>query len=197
MWWQYLLVFLGALLFDITPFPFAPAFTIMVFLQIVFKLDVWWVIVVGVAGSVLGRYILLLYAPLLSKKYLKDSKNEDIQYLGVKMNENKWKGILVVLAYSLLPLPTTPLFLGAGISKIKPIYIIPAFLIGKFTSDSIALHIGKYASENTQSILDNLLSWPSIASFSLGLVMIFGLFFINWRALIQTKKFELNFKILK
>ncbi len=197
MWWQYVLVFLGALLFDITPFPFAPAFTIMVFLQIVFKLNVWWVIVVGVAGSVLGRYILLLYAPLLSRKYLKDSKNEDIQYLGAKMNENKWKGVLVVLAYSLLPLPTTPLFLGAGISKIKPIYIIPAFLIGKFTSDSIALHLGKYASENTQIILNNLFSWQSIASFSLGLVMLFGLLFINWRTLIQTNKFELNFKILK
>lgn len=197
MWWQYVLVFLGALFFDITPFPFAPAFTIMVFLQIVFKLNVWWVIIVGVAGSVSGRYILLLYAPFLSKRYLKDSKNEDIRYLGAKMNENKWKGVLVVLAYSLLPLPTTPLFLGAGISKIKPIYIIPAFLIGKFTSDAIALHLGKYASENTQTILDNLLSWQSIAGFSLGLIMIFGLFFINWRILIQTKKFELNFKILK
>lgn len=197
MWWQYVLVFLGSMLFDITPFPFAPAFTIMVFLQIYFKLNVWWVIVVGVAGSVLGRYILLLYAPMLSKKYLKDSKNEDIQYLGVKMNENKWKGVLVVLAYSLLPLPTTPLFLGAGISKINPIYIIPAFLIGKFTSDAIALHLGKYASENTQSILDNLLSWQSIVGFSLGLIMIFGLFFINWRTLIQTKKLKLSFKILK
>lgn len=197
MWWQYILVFLGALVFDITPFPFAPAFTIMVFLQIVFNLNVWWVIIVGVAGSVLGRYILLLYAPLMSKKYIKKSKNEDIQFLGKKMNENKWKGILVVLVYSLLPIPTTPLFLGAGISKIKPIYIIPAFLVGKFTSDAIALHIGKYASENVQVIFDNLLSWQSIASFSLGLLMIFGLFFINWRTLIQTRKLELNFKILK
>lgn len=197
MWWQYVLVFLGALIFDITPFPFAPAFTIMVFLQIVFKLNVWWVVIVGVAGSVLGRYILLLYAPLVSKKYLKKSKNEDIQFLGKKMNENKWKGVLVVLAYSLLPLPTTPLFLGAGISKIKPIYIILPFLIGKFTSDSIALHLGEYASENTQSILDNLWSWQSITSFSLGLLMIFGLFFINWRTLVQTRKLELNFRILK
>lgn len=197
MWWQYVLVFLGALLFDITPFPFAPAFTVMVFLQIIFDLNVWWVVIVGVAGSVLGRYILLLYAPLLSKKYIKESKNEDIQFLGKKMNENKWKGIMVVLVYSLLPIPTTPLFLGAGISKIKPIYIIPAFLVGKFTSDAIALHVGKYASENVQVIFDNLLSWQSIASFSLGLLMIFGLFFINWRTLIQTRKLELNFKILK
>lgn len=197
MWWQYLLVFLGAFLFDITPFPFAPAFTIMVFLQIVFKLNVWGVIVIGVAGSALGRYMLLLYAPMLSQKYLKDSKNQDIQFLGQKMNDNKWKGILVVLAYSLLPLPTTPLFLGAGISKIKPIYILAPFLIGKFTSDSILLHLGKYASENANNIINNLFSWESITSFSLGLLMLFGLFFINWRKLIQTKKLELNFKILK
>ncbi len=197
MWWQYLLVFLGALLFDITPFPFAPAFSIMVFFQIIFNLNVWWVIVIGVAGSVIGRYILLLYAPLLSQKFLKESKNKDIQFLGEKMKSNKLKGFLVVLAYSLLPLPTTPLFLGAGISKINPIHIIPAFLIGKFTSDSIALHLGKFASENVQSIFDDLLSWQSIASFALGFFMIFCLFFINWRTLIQTKKIELNFKILK
>lgn len=196
MWWHYLLVFLGTILFDIVPFPFPPAFTIMVFLQILFDLNVWAVIVIGVLGSVLGRFILLLYAPLLANKYLKESKNNDIKFLGDKMNENKWKGVLVVLAYSLLPLPTTPLFLGAGISKIKPIYIIIPFLIGKFTSDSIALHLGKFAAENQQSIIDNIFSWQSIASFTLGFVMLFCLFFINWRTLIHTKKLKFDFKIL-
>jgi len=197
MWWQYALVFLGALLFDIAPFPFLPAFTLMVFLQIVYDLNVWLVLILGVAGSVLGRYIILLYAPLIANKYLKISKNKDIQFLGEKMKENKWKGRLVVLAYSLLPLPTTPLFLGAGISKLDAKNIIPAFLIGKFTSDTIALHLGMYASENTQSLIDNALSWKSIASFALGFLMLFGLFFINWRTLIQKKKLALNFKILK
>ena len=196
MWWQYILVFFGALLFDIVPFPFPPAFTIMVFLQILFKLNVWWVIVIGVAGSVTGRYILLLYAPIISEKYLKASKNEDIQFLGQKMNENKWKGMLVVLAYSLLPLPTTPLFLGAGISRINPVYIIPAFLIGKFTSDSIALHVGNYAAENTQHIIENAFSWQSILGLIFGLFLLFCLFFINWRTLIQTKKLVFDFKIL-
>jgi membrane protein YqaA with SNARE-associated domain len=195
MWWQYLLVFLGALLFDIVPFPFAPAFTIMVFLQILFDLNVWTVTIIGVAGSVLGRYILLLYTSLMANKFLKTSKNEDIKFLGDKMNENKWKGISVVLAYSLLPLPTTPLFLGAGISQIKPIYIIPPFLIGKFTSDAVALHVGKFAFENHQSIIDNIFSWQSIGSFILGFVMLFCLFFINWRTLIQTKKLAFDFKI--
>jgi len=197
MWWHYILVFLGALLVDIVPFPFPPAFTVMVLLQILFDLDVWMVIVVGVAGSVLGRYILLLYAPMISNRFLKAAKNEDIQFLGEKMSENKWLGQLVVLAYSLLPLPTTPLFLGAGISKIKPIYIIPAFLIGKFTSDSIALHVGKYASENFQKIVDQTFSWQSFVSLFLSLTLLFFLLFIDWRTLIQKKKFLLNFKIWK
>lgn len=197
MWWHYLLVFFGALLVDIVPFPFPPAFTVMVFFQILFGLNVWGVIVVGVAGSVLGRLILLLYAPLIAKKYLKNSKNNDIQFLGEKMNENKWKGQLFILAYSLLPLPTTPLFLGAGISKIKPIYIIPAFIIGKFTSDTFAIHMGKYASENLQMILENSFPWQSVASLILSFALLFFLFFIDWRTLIQKKKLVLNFKILK
>lgn len=138
MWWQYLLVFLGALLFDIVPFPFPPAFTIMMFFQIIFGLNVWAVIIIGVAGSVLGRYILLLYAPIWANKYLNESKNNNIQLIGAKMIDNKWKGQAIVLAYSLLPLPRIPLFLWAGISKLKPLYIIPAFIIGKFTSDTMA-----------------------------------------------------------
>ncbi len=197
MWWQYLLVFLGALLFDIVPFPFPPAFTIMMLLQIIFQLDVWSVIVIGVAGSVLGRFILLLYAPLLAKKYLKESKNNDIQFLGDKMKLNVWTGQLIILAYSLLPLPTTPLFLGAGISKLRAVYIIPAFLIGKFTSDTIALFAGAYAVENTQNIIEDAFSLKSIGSIILGLLLLFCLFFIDWRTLIHSKKLVVNFKIWK
>ena len=197
MWWHYLLVFLGALLFDIVPFPFLPAFTIMMLLQIIFDLNVWAVIVIGVAGSVLGRYLLLLYAPLIAGKYLTSSKNKDIQFLGDKINENKWKGQLFILAYSLLPLPTTPLFLGAGISKLKPRFIIPAFIVGKFTSDTFALFFGKYASDNFENIIDNTLSWQSIASLILSVFLLFSLFFIDWRALIQNKKLVFKFKIWK
>jgi len=195
MWWQYLLVFVGSLLFDIVPFPFPPAFTIMLLLQITFHLNVWMVIIIGVVGSVLGRYILILYTPLIANKYFKASKNEDVQFLGKKMKENKWKGQIVILVYSLLPLPTTPLFLAAGMSKIKALYIIPAFLIGKFTSDTIALHAGKFASENAEMLVKDALSWKSIASLVFCLFLLFCLLFIDWRSLIQKKKLVLKFDI--
>lgn len=197
MWWMYLLVFIGAFLFDVVPFPFPPAFTIMVFLQIMFGLDIWWVIVIGVLGSILGRYILTLYIPFLAGKIFKISKNEDVEFLGKKMKEKGWRSQMVIVAYSLLPLPTTPLFLAGGMAKIKPLYIIPAFFIGKFTSDAITVHLGKYAAEHAKSIIESALSWKTITSLLVGLILVCALLFIDWRSLIQKKKFQLKFKIWK
>ncbi|MDD4970687.1 MAG: hypothetical protein PHT07_14770 [Paludibacter sp.] len=197
MFWNYLLVFLGAFLFDVVPFPFPPAFTIMIFLQIMFDLNIWWVIVIGVAGSILGRYILTLYIPFLAGKIFKPSKNEDVEFLGKKMKEKGWRSQLFIVAYSLLPLPTTPLFLAGGMARIKPLYIIPAFFIGKFTSDTITVHLGKYAADNVTNMLNSALSIKSFASIGVGLLLICALLFIDWRSLIQKKKFQLNFKIWK
>lgn len=197
MWWKYLLVFFGAFLFDVVPFPFPPAFTIMVFLQIVFDLNIWMVIVIGVAGSILGRYVLTLYIPIIAGKIFKPAKNEDVQYLGKILKEKGWKSQLVIVAYSLLPLPTTPLFIAAGMAKIKPLYIIPAFFVGKFTSDTILVHLGKYGTENTEKMLQGALSWESFASMAFGLLLLCAVLFINWRSLIQKKQFQLNFRIWK
>ena len=197
MWWQYLLVFIGAFLFDVVPFPFPPAFTIMVTLQVVFGLDPWWVVIIGVAASILGRYILTLYIPLLADKIFKPKKNKEVQYLGNKMKEKGWKSQLVILTYSLLPLPTTPLFIAGGMARIKPIQIIPAFFIGKFISDSIAVHLGMFASENIEDVVSAALSWKSVGSMILGIVLIAALFFIDWFSLLDKKEFKLNFKIWK
>jgi membrane protein YqaA with SNARE-associated domain len=197
MWWQYLLVFAGAFLFDVVPIPFPPAFSIMVPLQILFGLNTWLVIVIGVAGSIIGRFVLTLYIPLLADKIFKPEKNKEVQFLGKKMSEKGWKSQLIIVAYSLLPLPTTPLFLAGGMARIKPIQIIPAFFVGKFISDSVAVHLGKFASKNFDGIINASLSWKSITGLVVGLILICALLFIDWFSLLEKKKFKLNFKIWK
>ena len=162
-------------LMDITPLPLPPAFTIMVLLQIMFDLPVWPVIVIGVLGSIVGRYILTLYIPMISSHIFKKSKNEDIEFLGNKLKTKGWKSQLFILFYTLLPLPSTPLFIAGGVAKMKPVYIIPAFFVGKFTSDSIAVFTGKFATENTQSLLHGILSWKSVAG-----LLVVCLFFFYW-----------------
>lgn len=197
MWLKYLYVFLASVAVDIVPFPLPPAFVLMVFLQIYFKLDVWVVIIVGVAGSILGRYILTLYIPKVAHRLFKPSKNEDVHFLGRKLKEKGWKSQLAILTYSLLPLPTTPLFIAGGMAGMKPRLIIPAFFVGKFISDSIAVFMGKYAAENSVGLLDGVFSWKSLLGLILGFALLFGLLFIDWRSWLQEKKFKLNYKIWK
>ena len=191
------MVFCGAVLVDITPLPLPPAFTVMVFFQITFALPIWPVILIGVAGSILGRTILTLYIPSVSNRIFKPAKNEDIQFLGNKIKTKGWKSHLFILLYTLMPLPSTPLFIAGGMAGVKPSYIIPAFLAGKFTSDSLAVFMGKYAAENTDSLLRGMLSLKSVTGLLLGLTLIFALLFIDWRSLIQEKKLRLKFNIWK
>ena len=79
---------------------------------------------------------------------------------------------MVIIAYSLLPLPTTPLFVAGGMAKIKARYIIPAFFIGKFISDAITVHLGKYASEHAKNMIEGALSWKSITSLVAGALLL-------------------------
>lgn len=102
-----------------------------------------------------------------------------------------------MLVYSLLPLPTTPLFVAAGMAKLKPWHILPGFVVGKLISDTVAVLTGKYAAENTESLVRGMVSWKSIAGFAAGLLLVFVFVFVDWRSLIQKKKFALKFKIWK
>ena len=197
MWWQYALVFIGALLVDVVPLPLPPAFTVMVFLQIVYDLNIWAVIGIGVAGSILGRYILTLYIPKLSGKMFRQTKNEDVQFLGKKLMQKGWKSQAAILVYSLMPLPTTPLFIAGGMAQMKPIYIIPPFMIGKLISDMVAVLLGKYAAENASSLTEGMVSWKTITGLVVGLFLIFVLLFVDWRTLLEKKKLVLKFRIIK
>lgn len=191
MAWPYVFVFLGALLFDVVPFPFLPAFTIMIFLQLKYHLAVGAVLALGVSGSVLGRYLLMRYVPVLAGRYFNAAKNADVQFLGQQLRARGWQSQLVVVAYSLLPLPTTPLFVAAGMAFIPARYVVPAFFVGKLTSDALAVSAGRYAAQN----LASLWSWESLAGLLGSLLLLLALLFIDWRTLIQRRKLRLEFKI--
>jgi membrane protein YqaA with SNARE-associated domain len=195
--WYYFLVFIAAFIVDLVPFFGPPAWTVMVFFQMRYGLNIWMVLAIGVFGSTLGRYILSLYIPYLSAKIIKEQKNEDIQFIGQKLANNGWRVQLFVLLYTLMPLPSTPLFTAAGMARIKTINIIPAFLVGKFISDTVMVLAGDYVAKNAAAIANGFLSWKTISGTLLGVVLICIFLFIDWHKLLQEKKFRLSFNILK
>ncbi len=193
----YVYVFLAALIVDLLPFFGPPAWIVMVFFQMRYNLNIWVVLVVGVIGSTLGRYLLSKYIPYLSAKMIKPQKNDDIQYIGERLGNSGWKVQAFVLLYTLMPLPSTPLFTASGMARIRAIHILPAFFVGKFSSDMVMVLTGDYFARNAEDIASGLLSWKSISGSIIGIVIIAFFLFIDWRVLLQQKKFQLNFNIWK
>jgi membrane protein DedA with SNARE-associated domain len=195
--WMYAVVFFASLAVDLIPVIGPPAWTVMVLLLIQFDLNPWGVLLAGVPGSALGRYLMSLYISKVSGKVLKSRKNEDLDFLGKNLGQRLWRSWLFAFLYTLMPLPTTPLFTAAGIAKLKPISIIPPFLCGKFISDAIMLVTGRYAAGNLRDMVHGTFSWKGITAALLGLLLIAALLFIDWRVLLQKKRLRLNFRIWK
>jgi len=193
MWWHYILIFLGSLIVDIVPFPIMPAFAVMLFFYVAFDLNLWFVIIAGVAGSVIGRSILAKYIPWVSKRIFNKAKNDDVHYLGARLKQKGWKGQMFILAYSLLPLPTTPLFVAGGMAKLSRRFMIPPFTIGKIISNAWAVYMGSYVVKNSPGLLDGEITWEAVSALLLGIAMICALIFIDWHATFRHKlKFKFN-----
>ena len=195
--WHYPAVFLISLLVDAIPVVGPPAWTVMVFMQIKFDLNIWGVLLAGVTGSMAGRYLLGLYMPKVSKYWVNKHKRQDLEYMGRRLGRKTWSCWIFVLLYTLTPLSTTALFTAAGMAKVNPIKLLPPFFLGKFTSDAAMIVTGKYAVENTGEILHGAFSVKLLVAAVGGLGVIFLFLFIDWRTLFTKKKVTFCFKIWK
>ena len=193
----YSLVFLGSLAVDLIPVVAPPAWTLMAFLLVKYQLNPWLVLAVGVPGSALGRYLFSLYIPTFSDKVIARRKKEELRYVGKKLDRRLWQTRLFVFLYTLSPLSTTALFTAAAITKVPVTHLIPPFLAGKFISDAAMVMAGVYAARNVSDILHGALSWKSLITAVVTLIITGGFLFIDWHALLVKKQIRFNFSVFR
>jgi len=194
---MYLAVFLSALAVDLIPVVAPPAWTLMVFFLVKFQLNPWIVLVLGVSGSTLGRYTFSLYVPKITDRLIKRRKREELEFVGKKLNQKLWQSWLFVFIYTLTPLSTTALFTAAALAKVKAGRTVPPFFVGKFISDAVMLFTGSFAVLNLEDIVHGTFSAKGIITIVITLVVTGGFLFVDWRILLQKKKFKFNFAIWK
>ena len=194
---MYGVVFLAAFAVDVIPLIAPPAWTIAVFLLVKFHLNPFIVLLLCSSGSTLGRYLMSLYIPRFAGLFIKRRKTDELEFLGKKLSQSLWQSWLFVFIYAVTPLSTTALFMAAGVAKVKPSHTVPPFFCGKFLSDAIMIFTGLYAANNFKNLVNGIYSPKAIVMLALGLVVIAGFLFLDWRALLQRKKFTLNFRIWK
>lgn len=197
MTWLYGVVFLSALAVDSIPLIAPPAWTVAVFLLVKFHLNPFIVLPLCVTGSTLGRYLMSLYIPRIAAFFIKRRKTDELEFLGKKLSQNLWQSWLFVFIYSVTPLSTTALFTAAGVAKVKASHTVPPFFCGKFLSDAVMIFTGLYAATNFNDLVHGGYSPKGIVTIVVGVVVISGFLFLDWRTLLQRKKFAFNFRIWK
>jgi membrane protein YqaA with SNARE-associated domain len=195
--WLYGLVFLSGLAVDLIPLFAPPAWTVAVFLLVKFHLNPLIVLPLCVSGSTLGRYLMSLYIPRFADLFIKRHKTDELKFLGKKLSQSLWQSWLFVFVYSITPLSTTVLFTAASVAKVKPWRTVPPFFCGKFLSDAVMVFTGLYAAANFKDLVRGSCSPKAIVMLVLGIVVIGGFLFLDWRALLQRKKLAFNFRIWK
>ena len=193
----FLAAFAAALLVDTVPVFAPPAWTILAFIIIKWNANPWGIIAAGAAGSVIGRYILTLYMPHVSAKIFRPRENDNISFLGKRLGSRFWHANAFVLLYAISPLSTTALFTAAGMAHVNPWNILPGFAIGKFLGDAWVVFAGKVTAEKATDLMHGKVSWQAALMAGVGLLLISGVLFIDWRQVFEHKKLRLNFAIWK
>jgi hypothetical protein len=191
----YAVAFVASALVDSIPFFAPPAWMILVFLLVKFDLNPWAVIALGSVGTALGRYTFASYIPWIGKKALSRRENGNLKFLGSRLAKREKSTFLFVLIYSLTPLSTTALFTAVGLSHINKVKVLIPFVIGKLVSNSILIFSGHFVAMSFSDFTESMFSVKGIAMGAVGLVIIGGFLFIDWRELLEKKHFKFNFKI--
>lgn len=195
--WPYVGVFFAALAVDLVPVFAPPAWTIIVLLVIKLDIDPYVASVVGAAGSTIGRWALARYMPLLTKRFFSSHEEGNIAFLGRKLGGRFWPKFAFVFLYCLTPLSTTALFTAAGVAKVNVLPILPAFFIGKAIGDLVYVLSSRNAIRSVKDILEGQGSPKGIAMTLLAVLLLGGLLFVDWRALLQQRKLRFEWRILR
>src|SRR5438477_10983380 len=195
--WTYVLVFVAALAVDSVPVFAPPAWTVLVVLLLLFHLNPWLVVILGVIGSTLGRYILSIYIPKISAALVNRREDENLRYVGSKLAQTPLAASTFIFLYTLTPLSTTALFTAAAMARVNPWHILPPFFCGRLIADGVMVYTGKYAAGNVSGLWHGQLSIKSVLTLIAGLLVIGAFLFIDWRCLLKKRKLRSNFKILR
>lgn len=193
----YLLLLLIVVLLNVIPAFAPPTWTVLVIAIATYRLNMPATIVCGVVGATFGRYILANYIHWFSDRVFNQKQIDNLSYLGSKLGNTPKKNIIFTFLYSITPLSTTALFVAAGMAKIRIIYILTGFALGRVFAYTWLVMSTELLAKSVNDVLHGAWSWKSGLSTFGGLLMLLVFIFIDWRILLESKKIRLNFRVWK
>jgi hypothetical protein len=89
------------------------------------------------------------------------------------------------------PWIAVPASASGSIAKVKAIRIVTPFFCGKSVSDAVMLVVGCYTVASFANRPHGAIPWKGIFTIVFGIVLIAGLLFLDGRAFLQKRKFNI------
>ena len=183
--WIYLMISFVITFMNAMP-GFMPAtWTVLAFFYIHYHLHLIPLVVIGALSATAGRIILALFSGRFLHRFLPSKIKNNYSDLGNLFNHYQKFTVPVMFGYAFLPIPSTQVFMAAGLANINLSLLSLSFLFGRLFSYSIWVKTANFAMNNFQSIFSNINQTEAIILNIISFSFIFLIGMIPWNKVIE------------
>lgn len=191
----YLFCLIISVIVNVVPFGGPPTWAVLVFFVWKFNLNTVLVILVGLIGSTIGRFILSKVAYKILAKVRFSQVDENLDLFSELINKNRRNILLFTILYCIFPTPTNWLFIPAGKEKRGLWLILLGHFIGRIVNYTYSVLLALRTIELVNEISNgNIFSVPNLIVQMFLLMFSVSLLFIDWHAFMRERKVRFNFR---
>jgi membrane protein YqaA with SNARE-associated domain len=176
-----LLAYLLDFIPNIIPLFMPPTWLLLSFFRVHYGLPVWLLAPGGALCSTAGRCILALGARHLGARFLPEKERKNITDLGEFIRHKKLS-FVGVLFYAFGPIPSSHLFIAAGLARLNLKVVAAAFFLGRLVSYTVLVTgAGAVGDQLIPLFKKQFGGWVPYATAAFAVVFIVALVKVDWR----------------
>lgn len=166
---------------NIIPLFMPPTWLLLSFFRIHYGLPVWLLAPGGAVCSTAGRCVLALISRHLGTHFLPEKERKNVTDLGEFIRHKKLS-FIGVLFYAFGPIPSSHLFIAAGLAKLNLKVVAAAFFLGRLVSYTVLVTgAGAVGGQLFPLFKKQFGSWVAYATAAIAVLFVIALVKINWR----------------
>lgn len=178
----YLLLFAVVVAVNFIPLFMPATWMVLAFFALTYHLPFIPIVIIGVMASTIGRIGLYYLSRRYVAKFLAKDQIKNMNELGQILNNQHNILIPLILAFSILPVPSNQLFIAAGLAKFNLKTLAAAFVIGRLANYLFFVGSSELAAGGVEALVKSRFIGPAaVVAQVLGLVGLYLVTKISWK----------------
>ncbi len=166
---------------NIIPLFMPPSWLLLSFFRIHYHLPIWLLTPGGALCSTAGRCVLAIGSRKLGGRFLPEKERRNVTNLGEFIRHKKLS-FIGVLFYAFGPIPSSHLFIAAGLAKLNLKVVAAAFFLGRLVSYTVLVAgAGAVGDQLIPLFKKQFGSWVAYATAAIAVAFLIALVKIDWR----------------